>query len=168
MDSDFNRDNDNGKKRRKSSAHIRILFSAEIPVFPEAKCRTTQKPLWDLEIDRESKHERVNRHNQGRKICDDCPERRECKQWAEINSMYGMWGGKIFAPEWHKYPRCSVCDHALALTMNAERKLDIGYVLPHPFDPSICVECGVAIGIRPPAGANILQFQRRNTPRESA
>lgn len=146
------------KRKRKSTAHIRIFFSGDIPAMPTAGCKWTKEPLWDLDLDKESKHNRVARHTQALLICSGCPVKAECEQWAISNEMMGVWGGRIFSPEWHKYPRCSICDHALAFTMNAVRQRRLGYVLPHPASDEVCETCGDVVGLQRPTEAPEPEF----------
>lgn len=141
------------KKKRKSSAHLRIIFDGIIPTLKGASCKHHPIPLWDLDIDKESRHARANRHFDAKSICGGCPAKTECLDWATgrqatDDDVRGVWGGKVFAPDSVSYPRCEVCDHALALSQNPRRKVRTGYVgrSGSEENANICIHCAAALG----------------------
>ena len=90
-------------------------------------------------------------------LCETCPILVECRIWADENSseaerLDGIWGAKVRAPDDFKYPRCKRCDRPLAVTMTAVAHLLFGYALPHPYDLTVCVECGEFLGYGTIAG----------------
>lgn len=119
------------------------------PAFDDGTCRKIKQPFWDLEVDNETKHERVRRHATAKSICSDCPVVNACLRWAESNPtlIVGVWGGKVYASIEFKYPRCEVCDKPLATTMTAVYRMSSGYALPHPKNLAVCAECGVVVGL---------------------
>ena len=142
------------KKKRRSSAHLRIDFDGVIPILKDASCKHAPEPLWDLDIDKESRHSRAKRHHEAKAVCDGCPAKNECLNWAVERSatdddVRGVWGGKVFAPETVSYPRCEVCDQALALSQNPRRKIRVGYVSrsTNTENPNLCVECALMLGL---------------------
>jgi hypothetical protein len=141
------------KKKRKSSAHLRIVFDGVIPILKDASCKYYPEPLWDLDIEGETRHDRAARHHEAKAICAECPARAECLDWAvdrqtSDDDVRGVWGGKVFAPETVSYPRCEVCDQALALSQNPRRKIRIGYVSRSSCtqSASLCVNCAEVLG----------------------
>lgn len=119
------------------------------PTFDDGSCRKIKQPFWDLEVDNETKHERVRRHAAAKSICSDCPVRNACLRWAESNQslIVGVWGGKVYASLEFKYPRCQICDKPLATTMTAVYRMSSGYALPHPCNLSVCLDCGSVLGL---------------------
>lgn len=144
------------KKKRKSSAHLRIIFNGIIPTLKDASCKHHPIPLWDLDIDKETRHARANRHFDAKNICGGCPAKMECLDWAVTrqttdDDVRGVWGGKVFAPDSVSYPRCEICDHALALSDNPRRKVRIGYVGRSGSEesPNVCVHCITVVSPEP-------------------
>lgn len=126
----------------------------ETPSFDKGACRQVKQPLWDLEIDNETKHERVRRHAVAKSICAQCPIVAEClqwanQQWASTNQFRtsGVWGGRVYTAAEFKYPRCEVCDKPLATTMTAVYRISSGYALPHYCNLAVCTDCGVVLGL---------------------
>lgn len=141
------------KKRRKSSAHLRIVFDGQIPILPDASCKSYPEPLWDLDIDKESRRTRAERHFNAKAICRGCPAQAECFNWAATrqatdDDVRGVWGGKVFAPDTVSYPRCEICDIALALSQNPRRKPQIGFASRTTCEenPNLCVPCAEVVG----------------------
>lgn len=144
------------KRRRRSSAHLRIAFTGEIPNLPDASCKEYPEPLWDLEIDKESRHERAARHYSAKTICSTCPMQRPCQQWAAErqatdDDVRGVWGGRVFAPDTVSYPRCEICDIALSLSLSPRYRAKVGYAprSTHTdnLEENYCVRCAEVAGL---------------------
>jgi len=139
------------KKKRRSGAHLRMLFLDDLPFLTNAACKDIRLPLWDLALDVETRNERAARHHNAKAICQDCPVRRNCRAWAETHEMTtrvtGVWGGKVFAPEWYHYPRCEICDVALALSRHAIRNISTGHRPASDISDTICSACARAYNL---------------------
>ena len=142
------------KKRRKSSAHLRIVFDGVIPILKDASCKHAPQPLWDLDIDGESRHSRAKRHFEAKAICGGCPAQSQCLDWATDRQatdedVRGVWGGRVFAPDTVSYPRCEICDTALSLSQNPRRKIRVGYVSrsTNQENSNLCVPCADTLGL---------------------
>ncbi|MBD8505531.1 hypothetical protein HT102_03370 [Hoyosella sp. G463] len=68
------------------------LMLADQPAMPHAQCRG-RAPLFDSHIDGETSEQRLNRHTQARKLCQQCDHRIECSQ-----SIGGFRAGRDTTP----------------------------------------------------------------------
>ena len=54
--------------------------------------------LWDYSIRGETNTQREKRRRSAQRVCQVCPVRRLCAQYAADNDLSGVWGGVIFPP----------------------------------------------------------------------
>lgn len=84
------------------------LVSSWLPDLPEAMCKGRDPEQWfgphvcgpECDSDRgcmagKSEQGRFARIRQAKAICEECPVREACLDWAvETNQEFGVWGGK--------------------------------------------------------------------------
>lgn len=69
-------------------------FDEQLEWQEDAACRTEDNMLFFGADDGESELERQSREAQAKAICQSCPVREPCLEFAmETNQRYGIWGG---------------------------------------------------------------------------
>ena len=52
--------------------------------------------LWDLSLAEETTSQRHRRQAAAIRICEDCPVRQLCAEYASTEQQSGIWGGQVF------------------------------------------------------------------------
>lgn len=102
----------NAKAERAMRA-IREIEAAQLPPLPdavlsEAACRG-HPPEWWFSDNRQHRHA-------ARVICERCPVRAECEQWARarpLARLFGIWGGTLESDRKRKRERSGIAQEAV-------------------------------------------------------
>lgn len=81
------------------------------PDFTAGNCHNLA-PLWDYDIAGEEPEDRDARFERSLRLCDDCPLRTLCREYANNEELSGLWGGQIIPPKANAvmFVRCDRCN----------------------------------------------------------
>ena len=115
------------------------LTALEFPKFPQAACASRDPMLWDYDNESvaESYVSRGRRHDKAIRVCNGCPHRQSCEDFARKFDLNGVWGGKLFVPVNRRFLRCSRCNKSMLL--KPRKKLPRNFRNKHTDE--LCFQC---------------------------